>query len=214
VQTQDCGEAKNVYAWVAGLADSADLAQAALPRARQLVPDAYIKRCDVRPDSLLALRINAVDPSIADVPVHAVNWREEDRVSSVQALADGRSLLVTRYFKAAWNDPLEGRRERVSLVGVSGKPVVLSDDCTDAARVALQRGSLAFQCVREQAADEMLHTVLAFDADGRKLGEVERCRNPQWPPAAGTERAITCESESVDATGRLSLKRKRVSLPR
>ena len=81
VQSRDCGDGKNVFAWVAELAESAETAQAALGRLRLMVPDAYVKRCDTRPGSLLALRINVIDPSIADIPADAVNWSETDRVS-------------------------------------------------------------------------------------------------------------------------------------
>ena len=205
MQTRDCGELKNVFAWVAELAGSAEAAQAALPGARALAPDTYIKRCDAKPGSLLALRIHAIDPSIAAVPGTAVNWREQDRVSTVQALGNGRSLLVTRYFVDDPNDPLEGRRERVSVVAASGQRTVLQEHCLDPSRVSAQRGDLVFQCAREQAADELLHSVLAFDAAGRKLAEIEHCRNPQWTG----ERMLACDAESVDADGRLRLHRKR-----
>lgn len=219
MQTNDCGESKNVFAWVAELAGSAEAAQAALPRARQLAPDAYIKRCEARAGSLLALRINAIDPSIAEVPANAVNWREQDRVSVVKPLTGDtaragppRNLLVTRYFADTPNDPLEGRRERVSLVEPTGQRIVLQEHCLDVARIALQRGAITLQCTREQAADELLHSVLVFDAAGKKVAEVERCRNPQWPTHTQGGPAITCEGESVDATGRLTLARKLVGL--
>lgn len=204
LQTRDCGEAKNVFAWVADAAGSAEAAQAALPRARAVVADAYIKRCDAKPGTLLALRIPAIDPSIAAVPDTAVNWREADRVSAVQALGEGRSLLVTRYFDAAPNDPLEGRRERVSVVDASGQRSVLEEHCLDAGRVSLRHGDIAFQCAREQAADHLLHSVLAFDTAGRKLAEIERCRNPKWTGG----RTLTCDAESVSASGRLTLQRR------
>ena len=204
LQTRDCGEPKNVFAWVAELVGSAEAAQLALPRVRELVPDAYIKPCDAKPGSLLALRIPAIDPSIAAVPADAVNWREQDRVSAVQALDEGRSLLITRYFNDEPNDPLEGRRERVSVVGATGRRTVLQAHCLDAGRVSALQGLIAFQCVREQAAEELLHSVLAFDAAGHKLAEIAHCRNPRWSGV----RALICDAEVVDATGRLSLRRK------
>lgn len=204
IQTHDCGEPKNVFAWVAELADTAGAAQGALTSVRPVAPDAYFKRCDVKPGSLLALRIDAIDPSIADVPATAVNWRDEDRVSTVRALADGRSLLVTRYFADDPNDPLEGRRERVSVIDAAGGRVLLQEQCVDAGRASVQRGDLVFQCAREQAGVELLHSVLAFDAAGHKVAEIVHCRNPRWQG----ERAIVCDEESVDADGRLKLRRK------
>ena len=207
MQTRDCGEPKNVFAWVAELVDSAEAAQLALRRVREVVPDAYIKRCDARAGSLLALRIPAIDPSIAAVPADVVNWREQDRVSALQALETlgaGRSLLITRYFNDEPNDPLEGRRERVSVVEASGQRQVLQTHCLDAGRVSALQGMVAFQCVRESAANALLHSVFAFDAAGRKLVEITHCRNPRWSGA----RALVCDAESVDASGRLSLRRK------
>ena len=81
VQTADCGDKKNLYAWVADIAPSVESAQSGLSRLRETVKDAYVKRCDVKPRTLLALRFTAIDPSIADVPETAVNWQDEDRVS-------------------------------------------------------------------------------------------------------------------------------------
>lgn len=207
MQTRDCGEPNNAFAWVAELVSSAEAAQLALPRVREVVPDAYIKRCDAKPGSLLALRIPAIDPSIAAVPADTVNWREQDRVSAVQALGalgEGRSLLIARYFSDEPNDPLEGRRERVSVVEASGQRQVLQTHCLGAGRVSALQGMVAFQCVRESAANELLHSVLAFDAAGRKLAEIAHCRNPRWSGA----RTLVCDAESVDASGRLSLRRK------
>ena len=211
VQTRDCGEPNNVFAWVAELAGSAEAAQLALPRIREVMPDAYVKRCDAKPGSLLALRIAAIDPSIAAVPADAVNWREQDRVSALQALpalGEGRSLLITRYFNDEPNDPLEGRRERVSVVEASGQRQVLQAHCLGAGRVSALQGRVAFQCVRESAANALLHSVLAFDAAGRMLVEIARCRNPRWSGA----RTLVCDAESVDASGRLSLRRKQTSV--
>lgn len=211
MQTHDCREPTNVFAWVAEPVNSAEAAQLALPRVREVVPDAYIKRCDAKPGSLLALRIPAIDPSIAAVPADVVNWREQDRVSAVQALGalgEGRSLLITRYFSDEPNDPLEGRRERVSVVEASGQRQVLQAHCLDAGRASALQGMVAFQCVHESAANVLLHSALAFDAAGRKLVEIAHCRNPRWSGA----RTLVCDAESVDASGRLSLRRKQTQV--
>ena len=71
---------------------------------------------------------------------------------------------------------------------------------------------VAFRCVRESAANALLHNVLAFDVAGRKLVEIAHCRNPRWSGA----RTLVCDAESVDASGRLSLRLKQtpvVALP-
>lgn len=208
VQTSDCGDKKNMFAWVAEIAITAEDAQAALSRLRKTVKDAYVKRCDVIPGTLLALRVTAVDPSIADVPGEAVNWQDEDRVSSVYPLPDGRFIIIARYFTGEVDDPLEGRRERVILVESQERRVVLENNCPSPGPVVSQHGRVAFHCAREQAGDHLLHNTLVFDSAGKKIMEVERCRNPRWQ----SESVIVCDEESVGPDGQLKLRAKRVIL--
>lgn len=208
VQVSDCGDTKKVFAWVTHIAMSGEDAQLALSRARATVSDAYVKRCETRPGTLLSLRMTAVDPSIADVPEDAVNWSDTDRVSIARSLPDGRTIVIARYYAKTEDDPLGGRRERVILVESGTKRLVLTDNCISPGPFATSKGLIAFSCAREQAADHLLHAVLVFDETGRKVKEVERCRNPKW----GRDASLTCEAESVDANGRLKLTTQQVSL--
>jgi hypothetical protein len=208
IQTHDCGDKKNVFAWVAEIATSEKVAQDALTRVRSSVKDAYIKRCDVKPGTLLALRITAIDRSIADVPSDAVNWQDEDKISSTQPLPDGRILVIVRYFVSMPDDPLEGRRERVILVQPQDKRTTLEDNCVSPGLAVVDHGRIAFHCAREQAGDYLLHSVLVFSTTGEKLTEIEHCRNPKW----SNERTIVCESESVGPNGKLKLNEARTDL--
>lgn len=211
VQTRDCGDKKNVFAIAVKIADSAEVAKAAVPTVRNTVKDAFVKKCAVVPGSLLSLRFPAVDASIADVPDSAVNWDEEDRVSTAAPLPHDRALVVTRYFVNQPEDPLEGRRVRVSLPGTGrGDGKTLADDCPSAGGFTESQGRIAFECGSEQAADELLHNVLVFDAAGAKLADVPRCRKPRFTAPD----ALTCSEESVNASGKLKLRPKKVSLPR
>jgi hypothetical protein len=149
-----------------------------------------------------------VDPSIADVPKTAVNWSEADRVSAARPLPDGRSLLVEPYYVNVKDDPLEGRRERVAITDLHDGNVVLEQDCYRPGTATVTEGRIAFDCEREQAGDHLLHSVVAFDAAGRKITEVKHCRNPKWMGAS----ILTCESESVGANGKLVLAPNRVPL--
>jgi hypothetical protein len=142
------------------------------------------------------------------VPDNAVNWQEVDRVSVVQPLPDGRSLIIDRYFAKVADDPLEGRRERVVLADRSGRRLILENDCVDPAGIRTQRTYIAFECVREQAGDHLLHSVVVFDGTGRKIIETQRCRDPKW---AG-ERVIACDAESVGPDGRLKLQARHIGL--
>ncbi len=215
-QGKDCGERRTVFGVAVEIVGSADAAKVGLERARRTVKHAYTKRCPVVPRSLLAHGFPAVDPSIADVPSDTVNWQDSDRVSSVIELADGRGLIASRVFVRDADDPLEGRRVRVILpddpgkgpgkAKGPGKGKVLAEDCTWPEQFHERGGVLAFQCAGEQAGDQLLHTVLVFDASGHALAKVERCRNPVLPGDHG----VTCQAESVDAQGRLKLRSKRV----
>ena len=209
VQTHDCGDKKNVFAWVAQMATSAASAKDTLAQIRPSVRDAYIKRCDVKPKSLLAFHVSAIDKSIADVPNDVVNWDDADRVSSVQPLAGGRALAVVRYYANVPNDPLEGRRERVVLIDPPTKRVTLEENCPSPGRAVTANGDVAFECAREQAGDNLLHSVLAFNANGEKLSETSHCRNPKWEAA----RSLTCQRETVGPDGKLKLHRRPTDLP-
>lgn len=200
IQTSDCGDKKNVFAWVAEIATSSNAAKMALTRLRVTQEDAYVKRCAVEPDTLLALRIAAIDNSIIDVPVDVVNWQDEDRISSTQNLADGRILVIVRYYTSVLDDPLEGRRERLILAD-SDKRITLEDNCVSPGRAVFDHGRIALHCAREQAGDYLLHSVLVFDVMGKKITEIRHCRNPKW----FDQRSLICETESVGLSGILKL---------
>lgn len=206
--TADCGEKANVFGFAADVAADPSVAETALARVRSSLPEAYLKRCDVKPQSLLAYRVHAVDPSIAGVPSNAVNWGDEDRISTISRLSDGRALAAVRIFENASEDPLEGRRTRLELL-TGGSRLVLTESCVMPAGSSGRRGLVAVQCVVEQAADNLLHDVMVFGAAGQHLLTVSRCREPRW----SSDTTIQCKEESVDADGVLSLKRKRVEVP-
>jgi hypothetical protein len=207
-QTADCGEKRNVFGVALELSDSADAAKVALQRVRNTVKGAYIKRCTVTPRSLLSLRFPAVDSSIANVPDDAVNWEDSDRISTAVGLADGRDLVARRVFIDDPEDALEGRRVIVILAIGQGKGKVLTDDCGWPERFKEHDGQIAFQCAGAEAGDQLLHTVLVFDADGSQVAKVEQCRNPTLPGGA----TVICSEESVNANGRLKLRPTRVPL--
>lgn len=208
VQTSDCGDKKNVFAWAAEAASSAEAAQSGLSRLREKIKDAYVKRCDVKPRTLLAFRVSAVDASISDVPQDAVNWQDEDRVSSIRYLADGRAIAIVRHFVNEKEDPLEGRRERVVVIDTTGKRLTLEENCISPGTVAVQQGRIAFDCAREQAGDHLLHNVVAFGVTGVRLVEIKHCRKPRWTG----ERTFVCDAETVGPDGRLKLQPKRIQL--
>lgn len=201
LSTADCGEPRPVYAWAVEVTNDFEPARAALTQLRRRVPDAFIKRCAVRAGSLLALGLPAVHPSIAEVPADAVNWSDADRVSAVRQLSPALSLVLQRYRAALPDDPLEGRRTRVLLVRAGAAPRPLVEDCAGLASAVAGHGWLALACDSEQAADHVLHTVHAFSDSGERAAEVARCRAPKL----AADDQLLCQSESVDANGKLKL---------
>uniref|UniRef100_A0A831U2U8 Uncharacterized protein n=1 Tax=Geobacter metallireducens TaxID=28232 RepID=A0A831U2U8_GEOME len=210
VRTGDCGDKRSIFAWVPEIAASPETARAALSRVRAAAKDAYLKRCDTQPGTLLALRMSAVDSSISDVPESAVNWAEKDRISTARPLPDGRSIVIVRSYSPADDDPLEGKRERVILASPAGKRTVLEENCISPGPVAAHQGRLAFHCAREQAGDHLFHDVVVFDRSGEKRAEIRRCRDPKWRG----RQLIECSEESVGPDGVLTLRTKRTPLPR
>ncbi len=179
VQTKDCGEETNSFAWVAEASLSPETAQAALSRLRASVTDAYVTPCDARPGTLLALRMTAVDPSVADMSDWGyVEW---NGVSSAHPLPDGRLILIPRSFEIATNGDYADLREPVFIAEPSGgAPRLLVEDCAYPGHFITQGDLLAFDCAQEVFADFLVYGVLVFDRAGRQLVTVERCRYPIW----------------------------------
>jgi hypothetical protein len=203
VQSSDCGDSKNVFAWVPKIETSAEAARQSLKAVKSSLQDAYIKRCRIRPDSLLSFRENAVDLSIADVPSTAVTWDYADRVTTVQPLSGPWHIIISRYYDgSSIEDPLEGRRERVILVGKERARHTL-EPCMTPENFAVGEGTFAYQCTVGQAGDELLHKVVVYTMAGGKSREVMHCRNPQFPNG----KTVACEIEEVNAEGILRLQR-------
>jgi hypothetical protein len=208
VSTADCGERHRAFAVVTAITGSTAEARAAREQLRTAAKDAYVKRCEVIPGSPLALRIPAIDPSIADIPKDAINWSDEDKLTSSQRLSNDAWLVTVGYYIAEPDDPLEGRRRRIVLATANGDRTILAQDCPNIGRPAALGGLLAFDCAREQAGKHLLHAVLAFNQGMPIGGEIERCREPKWTGI----RQLTCRAESVRPNGELVLTPKRIRL--
>ncbi len=179
VRTTDCGDEADGFAWVAEASLSPETAQAALSRLRGSLTDAYARPCDARPGTLLALRMTAVDPSIADMS----DWGYDpaDGVSSAHPLPDGRLILIPRSFEIATNGDYADLREPVFIKEPSGGSLrLLVEDCAYPGHFITQGDLLAFDCAQEVFADFLVYGVLVFDRAGRQLAKIERCRYPIW----------------------------------
>jgi hypothetical protein len=86
--------------------------------------------------------------------------------------------------------------------------VVLEENCINAGAATAQKNHVTFQCVKEQAGDHLMHNVVVFDTSGKKLAEIQRCRNPRWTG----EGFVLCDAESVGPDGKLKLRVKRTAV--
>lgn len=207
-QARDCGEKRNVFGVALDIADSPAVAKVALHHLGPLSSRAYVKRCAVVPQSLLALRVHAVDPSIAGVPEDTMTWEDTDRVSTAVALAGGRTLIAQRTFVPDdGDDPPEGRRVRMVLADDSGDRKALMDDCLSPGRATSFGDLLAFQCAGETAADYDVHQIVVFGVGGVQVKKIDWCKNPRFVDRS----TLVCTAESLTSRG-MTFRQKRVAL--
>jgi hypothetical protein len=189
VHTRDCGEPKPLFAWVAAAAISREAAEDALQRLRLVIKDAYIKRCDARPGTVLALRLNAVDASIAEMAEWA--YDDKDGVSSVHPLPDGRLIVIPRSFAVPTKTNPAHIDEPVFIIDQSSMDrELLLQNCSYPGHFISQGDLLAFDCAPEVFADFLVYAVFVFDKAGRRLAHIRRCRYPIW----SGDRVIACRT--------------------
>jgi len=166
------------------------------------VKDAYVRFCDVVEHSRLALGLPLLDPSFDTLHTQPVNWDvDDDAISRVESLGDGRVVLIVPYYEADPEDIREGLRTKVLLHRpASSRAFPLSADCIDP-ELAVGRNYLALSCVTESAADYLLHRTQVFNLnDEQAVAAYDRCRKPRFHGGV-----LVCMGETVDAEGKLSL---------
>ena len=208
VATDDCSNLKpGLFLAVVRATAQREAAQGPLASLKSEVGDAYVRDCRVKPDSRVALDIPLVDPSIEKVPRDAVNWSDQDRVSSVRKLAGGGYLWIRRWYDPAPEDPREGRRQAVAFFDAArDRAIPLESDCTDPQSDRLGQW-LALSCARQTAGDQLLHETRVYNlTTGESASSTNHCRTPRFLSAS----TFSCQSEEVDAAGTLHLAPKTV----
>ncbi len=202
VASDDCTNLKpGLFLSVAGIWNKREDAQHKVSANRKTVRDSYARACQMRPGSRMQFGIDAVEPSIFEVPSDAVNWDDRDRVSEVLG-AGPIYVWIRRQYQKDKEDPREGRRTSLWVFRTDPSSAqVLVPDCFDAQVVVSDR-LVATACAIENAADHLLHQVQVIDTNfGRPIRTVDRCRNPAF--VRGTE--LGCEAETVGPDGALKL---------
>lgn len=209
VASEDCANLKpGLFLVVPDVFADKDAAQRKVSDLRRLAPDAYLRACEPKPGSRIQLGIDAVDVSIFDVPVDAVNWEDADRISDVR-LVGSVHVWLRRMFVGDKEDPREGQRTVIFIFQTDpSKAKKLKSDCIGAKVTATER-FLALSCVTETAGDNLFHEVTAFEiASGKTIETIKRCRDASLARYG----ELTCDAETVGPEGKMTLSRKRVTL--
>jgi hypothetical protein len=176
------------------------------------IKDAYLRSCDVLPNSRLALGIPLLDPSIYGRPEDVVNWQYENAVSRVKPLDNSWIAIIQPKYESTPDDILEGLRINIGLLNPNEKKIALSlsKNCIDPvfSADADNKAMVAVSCVNETAADHLLHKTLVYHVPSqKKVFEKDRCKNPRL-----SGNAIICDMESLDKHGDLHLETKTFEL--
>jgi hypothetical protein len=183
-------------------------AQLAQWRDRGGVPDAYLRACEVAPDSRLAIGLPLLDPSIRQRPPETASWTVDDAVSRVLPLGNGWLALIVPHYKPEPDDAREGLRTAVRVAGPPGlERRILQPDCVGP-EIAASGLLVALACAVEVAGENLLHVTRVYRLPGGEQVMVQdSCRDPEL---SGTR--LICQGERVDADGRLHLERREADL--
>jgi hypothetical protein len=163
--------------------------------------DAYVRVCQITPDSRLALNIPILDSSILRRPLDTVNWTYEDALSRTKALSSSLVAVIRPRYEPVAEDVREGLRTSLSVIIKPGEEsVMLQKDCIDPEPTA--HGNLvAVSCVNATAAEQLLHVTRVYKIpSGKLIFERERCRSPRL-----LTNRLSCQEEELDKEGNLHL---------
>ena len=211
VHSNDCSNLKpELFLLVSHISDTGPIPEEVLTEIRADVEDAYARSCSVVTPSLLSLGIPVVHASIDQVSVDAVNWNDEDRVSQLLKIDDAEYLLIERAYDSHDESPLEGMKQSVYYFkGYPKQRILIEQNCWDMGQPDSLGNRFSLHCANEMAADHWLHTTIVFDTEAQSIVLRENyCRNPRLT----SENRLSCEKESIDAEGRLSLSHREILL--
>ena len=182
----DCAELRpGLYVIAVKLA-----AGAARANGKRTVGD--LRKCTVKPGSLTALGMAAVDPSFVELREAPVNFFGFDMVTHVRA-----GLLLRPWYQASAEDQREGYR--VAVEDLTRGRRVIKRDCVRP-EVARSATHIAIACAVAQAAEQPLYRTTVYRPDNlTELRVVDRCRRPQL-----TGTVLRCAKQTVGSNGRIS----------
>ena len=209
IHSNDCSDLKpGLFLLVSHISGTSRIPEGILTEIRADVEDAYSRPCSVVTPSLLSLGIPVVHASIDRVPVDAVNWSDEDRVSRLLKIDDAEYLLIERAYDSHDESPLEGMKQSIYYFrGYPKQRILIERNCWDMSQPDSLGNRFSLHCANEMAANQWLHTSIVFDTEAQSIVWRESyCRNPRLT----SENQLSCEKESIDAQGRLSLSHREI----
>lgn len=205
INSDDCTNfSSGLYVLIVRRYHSQEEAKKEVTNLKSRIPDAYIKQCNIKKNSLLAYNIPTVHNSIEAVPAETVNWTDVDRVSNIHLLNDGFALIELRIYKNTSEDPWEGRRTQIVFKdSKSGKKQLIEENCFDFGAPSAKNNLVMFHCAHTIAATHYIHRVVLYDiANSKIIKKIEYCKDPKLE----NEKNFKCMKESVNADGELVLK--------
>ncbi len=211
VSTNDCDNLKpNLVLFVSDITENQDLAQKSLEKARDVVPDSYLRECKLKTPSRFQLNLPMIHKSILSLDEEELyNWSYSDAESVLFTLNKPELLFVEKTFDQDLNDIGDGRKSTVLFIkGTENKLVV--DQCWDFKLTDQQEEMLVFQCMTSMAADNYIFTTYVFNKKQNKVVFAqEYCQNGKLDAGA----TLACDEQKIDEFGSVTLVEKRFSLP-
>lgn len=204
ISSNDCTNLKpGLVLYVADKVHNKADAKKALNKAKALVPDSYLRKCNIKPNSLLSNGFSYIHDSLFKLPEDTISWTFDDVMSELVPLNENISFLVEKKFNGDINDEVEGRQSALYYVEPnSTKPKLILNQCWDFASPSQKNKLLVFQCMTGMAANHYIHTVYAYNITQNNISfKKEFCQQS----SIKNEKLIACLEESVDANGELKL---------
>lgn len=174
-----------------------------LASVRDRVPDAYVRACNLRGQSVIKTKLDAIDPSFAEVREEPVNWSSPDTVAKIAGRTLRKELIILRpYHVLALEDPREGLRNAIDILQPENPNLFrLVADCTYP-HLSLDGDMLAVACAKSSVAEQPLYQTKVFNLVDRKLVRtIEKCAAPK---ISAHPRMVSCEIQIIGKDGVLS----------
>ncbi|RDH85991.1 MAG: hypothetical protein DIZ80_00525 [endosymbiont of Galathealinum brachiosum] len=202
ISSNDCTNLKpGLVLYVSQLSNDNSAAKKALKETKTRVPDAYLRKCDIKENSLLSKHYSFIHSSIFNLPDDVINWSFDDMKSELVSLNDNSSFLIEKQFNGDINNEVEGRQSVIYFINKNStnKQLILKQ-CWDFKATDQNKQLITFQCMTGMAANHYIHTVYVYNINKNNiLYKKEYCQQANFKD----DSQLSCLEESVDEMGEL-----------